>query len=36
LSGSVDAVIVDPAKPSTVYAARNGVFRSTDGGSSWT
>jgi hypothetical protein len=36
LSGSVDAVIVDPAKPSTVYAARNGVFRSTDGGGSWT
>jgi uncharacterized repeat protein (TIGR01451 family) len=33
----VNAVMVDPASPSTVYAATNafGIFKSTDGGANW-
>ncbi len=35
--GSVWALAVDPADPSVVYAGtRNGVFKSTDGGDTWT
>ena len=35
--GSVSALLVDPASPSSVYAGtpENGVFFSADGGSSW-
>jgi hypothetical protein len=31
----VNAIAVDPALPSTVYAGTWGVYKSTDGGSSW-
>ncbi|HEX8292158.1 MAG TPA: carboxypeptidase regulatory-like domain-containing protein, partial [Pyrinomonadaceae bacterium] len=33
----VNALLVDPASPSTVYAATNafGIFKSTDGGANW-
>jgi photosystem II stability/assembly factor-like uncharacterized protein len=35
--GTVQALAVDPASPSTIYAGCNGgVFKSTDAGSSWT
>jgi photosystem II stability/assembly factor-like uncharacterized protein len=34
--GSVSALAIDPATPTTLYAAtRGGVFKSTTGGSSW-
>ena len=34
---SVRALAIDPQTPSTLYAGTgNGVFRSTDGGASWT
>ena len=34
---TVNALLVDPSSPSTVYAATNsfGIFRSTDGGANW-
>jgi photosystem II stability/assembly factor-like uncharacterized protein len=38
LSGyTVTAVVIDPARPDTVYAAteEGGVFKSTDGGATW-
>jgi photosystem II stability/assembly factor-like uncharacterized protein len=36
--GAVEAIVLDPKDPATVYAATNwsGVFKSTDGGESWT
>ena len=36
--GAVEAIVLDPKDPATVYAATNwsGVFKSTDGGASWT
>ena len=35
--GSVDSLVVDPDAPSTLFAKTSGgVYRSTDGGSSWT
>lgn len=36
--GAVEAIVLDPRDPATVYAATNwsGVFKSTDGGQSWT
>ena len=34
--GTVQALAVDPASPSTIYAGCNGgVFKSTDGGTTW-
>jgi hypothetical protein len=37
-SGTVDALAIDPQTPTTVYAgiSGGGVFKSTDGGTSWT
>ena len=36
--GAITAVVIDPQNPEIVYAAtdENGVYKSTDGGSSWT
>ncbi len=35
-SGSISSIVVDPLTPTTVYAgAIGGVFKSTDGGDSW-
>jgi photosystem II stability/assembly factor-like uncharacterized protein len=35
--GSIAAVAVDPANPDRLYAAgENGIFKSEDGGASWT
>jgi photosystem II stability/assembly factor-like uncharacterized protein len=35
--GSVDRMVIDPVDPSIVYAATfNGLFRSADGGQTWT
>lgn len=34
--GSVSALAVDPANPNLVYAATPALFRSSDGGDSWT
>ncbi len=32
----VNAVAVDPMTPTTLYAGASGVFKSADGGGSWT
>ena len=36
--GEVNALAIDPSNPATLYAGteRGGVFKSTNGGSSWT
>lgn len=34
--GNVWSVVIDPRNPSTVYAASGGVFKSIDGGATWT
>jgi len=34
--GQVSALAIDPQTPTTLYAVTGGVFKSTDGGSSWT
>ena len=36
LTPGAASLAIDPADPATVYAAREGVYRSRDGGATWT